>query len=183
MIDAKQLNLAAQVIAEIIRQSPGDEVRGKVKLFKAFYFAHLNFMRANHSLLSEWPIVKMPNGPGIGSFEKLLEELKSQRVIEVHAIHIGPYPSERFVATGKSLPGEQLSPEAIKAIRSAIEMTVGRTAAQLSEWTHAYSKSWNEAKVGSELSIYVDLLSDDTHAAIQTHLAELDASLTDAWQD
>ena len=32
---------AKLVVAEIVRQSPGDELAGTVRLFKAFYFAHL----------------------------------------------------------------------------------------------------------------------------------------------
>ena len=98
MIDENAIrNKAKAVIAEIIRQSPGDRLEGKVRLFKAFYFAHVYFSRSTaKSSLTGWPIVKMPMGPGIDHSEELLEELVEEGVISIEEVDIGPYPSFRY---------------------------------------------------------------------------------------
>ena len=58
-------NLLPEWCWELIRQSAGDRIEGKTRLFKAFYFAHLFYARSAVDYLTDWPIVRMPQGPGI----------------------------------------------------------------------------------------------------------------------
>ncbi len=161
---SEDLQLAKQIVLEIVRQSPGDEIVGKVKLFKAFYFAHLYFAKLNAGLLSEWPIVKMPHGPGIDAFDTILQELLSEQAIETDTANVGPFKAALYRATGKPLACGPLPQNAIDAIRSAVEFVAEKKGAQLSDITHEHSRSWNEAQLGEELSIYLDLLSDEDYA-------------------
>lgn len=155
---------AKQIVLEIVQQSTGNEIVGKVKLVKAFYFAHLYFARSNAGLLSEWPIVKMPNGPGIDNFDMILEALQDEQTIETKATNVGPFEAGCYRATGKPLDCGPLPSNAIDAIRRAVEFVAPKTGAQLSDITHEHSRSWNGAQLGEELSIYLDLLSDEDYA-------------------
>jgi hypothetical protein len=155
---------AKQIVLEIIRQSPGDEIVGKVKLFKAFYFAHLYFARSSAEILSEWPIVKMPHGPGIDGFDIILQALQDEQAIETDTTSVGPFKAALYRATDKPRKSEGLPSTAIDAIRSAVEFVTPKSGAQVSDITHEHSRSWNEAQLGEELSIYLDLLSDEDYA-------------------
>ena len=66
---------AKQVIAEIVRQSTAERMRGKTKLFKAFYFAHLYYAKANVDYFTDCPIVRMPNCAGTDKFHPRVNEL------------------------------------------------------------------------------------------------------------
>jgi hypothetical protein len=155
---------AKQVVLEIVRQSTGDEIVGKVKLFKAFYFAHLYFATSNAGLLSEWPIVNMPNGPGIDNFGTILEALQNEQTIETDTTNVGPFKAVLYRATGRPSECGPLPQNAIDAIRRAVEFVAEKKGAQLSDITHEHSRSWNESQLGEELSIYLDLLSDEDYA-------------------
>ncbi len=45
---------AQQVLLEIARQSTGDAIVGKTKLFKTFYLAHLFYAAKSPGYLTEW---------------------------------------------------------------------------------------------------------------------------------
>ena len=47
-----------------------------------------------------------------------------------------------------------------QAIEDAVELVKSKTAVELSEETHVFSRSWHESQNGEELDIYVDLLDD-----------------------
>lgn len=161
--DTREFERAKAVVLEIIRQSTGDEIVGKTKLFKAFYFAHLFYAKENARYLSEWPIVKMPNGPGIDRFRSIVEALESENAITVEPAKVGPYKSVRYKAVARTEPAAALSAEAVEAIRKAVEFVSRKSGAQLSDITHEFSRTWNDANEGDELPIYLDLLSDDDY--------------------
>ena len=169
-----------RVITEIIRQSPGDELTGKTKLFKAFYLAHLYFASDTSRYLTEWPIVKMPNGPGIDSFDAVIGELAKDRWIETGSKRVGPYQATVYRAASRSAETE-LSEDAICAIRKAMEFVSNKTGAQLSDLTHEHSRSWNNAELGEELNIYVDLLSEDDYKAETARASRIEEELATAW--
>jgi hypothetical protein len=54
---------AQRLVLELIR-SAGGAWDGKARLFKAFYFAHLYYARSEPGILTDWPIVRTPRGPG-----------------------------------------------------------------------------------------------------------------------
>lgn len=150
---------AKRVIVELARQSTGDAIDGKTRLYKAFYFAHLYYANSDApGYLTEWPIVRMPHGPGIDDFRILIDELESEGRIRSIPLRDGPYNSTKFIAVGKS--ESELSELAAKAIGKAAKYVSGKTAAELSGITHVKSRSWVAGSDGDHLNIYLDILSD-----------------------
>lgn len=172
---------AARVILEIIRQSAGDAIEGKTRLFKAFYFAHLFYAIENSSCLTEWPIVRMPHGPGIDRFDDLLENLKSNGLVEAVECHVGPYTSTKFQATKTGLLEESMPDTAAHSVTRAIEFVAHKTGAQLSDITHEFSNSWNDAEDGDELPIYLDLLDDHDYQRAKQKASVVEHDLRVAW--
>ncbi len=166
-------NRAKDIILEIVRLA-GDNIRGKTRLFKAFYIAHLFYAKRAPGYLSDWPIVRMPHGPGIDSADQLIKELVGEGRLAVHTTDVGPYNELQYVATCKQAP-PSLSLSAIDAIRDAVDFVEGKTAAELSELTHEFSRSWKAGKDGDELNIYIDLVSDEDYAADRRAFQEMDA--------
>ena len=172
-------NRAMRIIAEIVRQT-GGQLRGWTRLYKAFYFAHLYYAELAPGYLSDWPIVKMPHGPGIDRGAELIAELKQAGVIATEHVQEGPFQSVRFQLSRADLPGEPLSDEATDAIRQAVQLVQERTAGDLSEMTHEFSRSWNSAQQGEELNIYIDLIPEDEYDARDKSLESMKAAFESA---
>jgi uncharacterized phage-associated protein len=154
---------AKAVIYQIVQMSEGDRIEGRVRLSKAFYFAHLYYAKSTGRYLSDWPIVRMPFGPGIHEFDSLLAELVNDGQIRMVPIEIGPYPSTLFVATGSTV--SNLDKDALESIREAVAFVSRKSCAELSDITHEHSRSWrNASKDGESLDVYADLLDDDTYS-------------------
>ncbi|MEO9595374.1 type II toxin-antitoxin system antitoxin SocA domain-containing protein [Rhodopirellula bahusiensis] len=170
---------AKRIITEIIRQSPGDRLEGKVRLFKAFYLAHLFYAGENADYLTEWPIVRMPNGPGIDRFDELMEELKAASLIEEESTKIGPFNAKCFRFSSQQT--ERLPAAEESAVRRAVEFIDGMTGSQLSDITHEYSKSWRDTQDGSELNIYLDLLDETEYEKVQSERRETESAFKEAW--
>jgi hypothetical protein len=62
---------AKNVILEILRVGDG-EWSGKIKLHKAFYFAHLYYANEYPGFLTDWHFAKLQHGPGIHEDEPLI---------------------------------------------------------------------------------------------------------------
>lgn len=150
--------LAKRILLEILRQNAG-KMEGKTRLYKAFYFAHLFYYKSGHGLLSDWPIVHMPNGPGIEAASDLLRELQGDDLIDMGTQPNGPF-FEYWFALKKSSPSS-LGPNETEAIRLAVEFVKDMTAAELSDKSH--QRSWWKGQPGRPLNIYVDLLDDDEY--------------------
>ncbi|OHB80487.1 MAG: hypothetical protein A2W31_01035 [Planctomycetes bacterium RBG_16_64_10] len=172
---------AKRVILEIVRQSPGDAVKGKARIFKAFYFAHLYYAAEHFGYLTEWPIVKMEHGPGIHDFASLVSELVQEESLQAIPIKVGPYKSTKYRAVEQTQRQHGFSPDELAAIKAAAEFVADKTSAQLSEITHEYSRSWNSAQLGDELRIYIDLLTDDDYSSMQKSSAKLDGEIAEIW--
>ncbi len=91
---------AKQVLVELIRAA-GGEWTGLTKLYKAFYLAHLYYADSAPGYLTNWPIVRMPNGPGVESGDELLTELVLADIITRQNARIGPYPTTTYRVTTK----------------------------------------------------------------------------------
>ena len=152
--------LAKRVIVEIIRQN-GGKMRNTTNIFKAFYFAHLFYAESSPGYLTEWPIVRMPNGPGVDDGNELLQELADAGHLTRKTIRVGPYPANEYHLTENDLAGKPLSKDAVKAIKEAATFVKGKTATELSNLTHEYSRSWTKAKDGERLNVYIDIIPDD----------------------
>lgn len=170
---------AKQIIAEIIRLHLG-EVPAKASLCKAFYFAHLYYAKDASGYLSDWPIVKAPNGPGIQDADELLGEMVDEGVIEFHDVNVGPYNSVSYRLVKNPVP-EALSPVESQAIRAAVDFVREKTGGELSHITQEFSRSWRMAADGDELNIYIDLEPEDQFLRRMQGFKKFDRAIAEAW--
>jgi hypothetical protein len=170
---------APDVILEILRNADG-EWTGKAKLFKTFYFAHLYYADQKPNLLTDWPIARMPQGPGIDQSHKLFGELVGEGYLTIESVHEGPYPEQRYRLTEKGRDAARPPEDARAAIREATLFCQGRTAAELSQLTHERSRSWIEGNNGDVLDIYLDLIPDEEYQQRAEEIARLDGLLAKA---
>jgi len=171
---------AKLIIVEIIRQA-GGVLENKTNLFKAFWQAHLEFAKSRPGYLSTWPIARMPNGPGIDNFDLLLGELMAEGVLETDQIQKGEFEAFIFALTGQAPAGEPLSPEAVEAVKKGVAFVEGKTATQISKVSHELSRSWNEAKDGEELNIYLDLIPDEEYQEQKAKMEKMSVVLREHW--
>ena len=171
---------AKQVICEII-QANGNQFPGKTRLFKAFYFAHLYYWRDGEGVLTTYPIVRLPQGPGIDKGEDLLAELMREGKIRISHQFNGPY-TEHSYELMRPVEVDVDSPRH-RALLQAVAFVESRTATDLSELTHENSRSWQEASNGDALNIYIDLLDDCQYEAIQKRVKEMQESAGGVFSD
>jgi hypothetical protein len=170
---------AHDVILEILRDADG-EWTGKSKLDKAFYFAHLYFANERPGLLTDWPIARIPQGPGIAKSQDLFGELVREGYLTVEQVHEGPYPDSRYRLTDKGRDAPRPPEDARAAIKEATLFCQPRTAAELSQLTHERFRSWIEGQDGDILDIYLDTIPDDEYQKREKEIARLDEQLEKA---
>ena len=169
---------AQDVILEVLRNTDG-EWTGKTKLFKAFYFAHLDYALEQPGLLTDWPIVRMPQGPGIDKSHLLFDGLVREGYLIVERVHEGPYPECRYRLTDKGREEKRPPEDARAAIKEATLFCLSRTAAELSQLTHERSRSWREGKDGEVLNIYIDTIPEEEYERRQAVIEQLDKQLAE----
>jgi len=150
---------AKEIVYAIIREA-GGEFSGRTRLYKAFYLAHIAHWLEQQGILSQYPIARMPKGPGIDQGDVLLAEMRGDGLIESREEQCGPYP-ENVYSIASEYNTHLLDDADIKAIQRALEWVDNKTGTQLSEMTHEHSRSWINAKNGDVLDVYQDLLSDE----------------------
>jgi hypothetical protein len=154
--DAEQ---EARDIVLMIVRAAGGVFQRKTNLYKAFYFAHLYYYKETGDTLTDYPIVRMPNGPGIDKADKLFSALSEK--MEVTQENYGPYTE--FVFTLKTGLNFDEQDERFKAVQRAVDFVKGLQAAEVSAVSHDYSRSWNDGSDGDELDIYIDLLGEEEY--------------------
>lgn len=156
---------AKAIIVEIIRQA-GGTFQKKTNLFKAFWQSHVAYAREHHKDLSNWPIVRMPNGPGIDRFEILLGELMTEGAVEIEEVDFG---NNRIGLRFHALPefSVDLEPEAVEAIKAGVQYVDGELAVSVSEKSHVESRAWNAARDGHELDVTLDAIPEDEYQAMK----------------
>jgi hypothetical protein len=155
---------AKTLICDIIAAAAGKLV-GKVRLHKAFYYAHLYYWKRGTGVLTSYPIVRLPMGPGIDEEPNLVAELVSEGKVRLSWQDNGPFKEAVFELTQPF----QIDPNdpRYQSIEEAVEYVKTRTAGELSEETHVYSRSWQVGQNGQELDIYADLLDDLEYQQLQ----------------
>jgi hypothetical protein len=170
---------AQEVILEILRNGDG-EWTGKAKLFKTFYFAHLYYANERPGLLTDWPIARLPQGPGIDQSHRLFDGLVQDGYLTVERVHEGPYPESRYRLTEKGWTAGRPPQDARDAIKEAALFCRDKTAAELAQITHERSRSWIRGKDGEILNIYVDTIPDEEYEKREEEIKRLDQRLTQA---
>lgn len=132
----------------------GGRLEGKLRLYKAFYRAHLNYFEATGLELTGYPIVHMPNGPGIDNAQELIDELSEAGLLK-ETIGNGTKLNERvYEVIGDSCREED--PDKVAAIAAAVKWAKTLSEKQLKDGSH--NRSWREGISGKEQNIYVDEL-------------------------
>jgi hypothetical protein len=170
---------AKKIIVEIVRQA-GGQFQNKTNLFKAFWKAHLAYAATQPGYLSTWPIVRMPNGPGIGDFDTLLGEMLEDGWLTIDEVQVGPYWAMAF-KLGEHCPPSSLPAAAVAAIREGLQAVDGKTVAAVGDDAHRQSRVWREAKDGEELDIYLDLIDDEERAKLEADLAALKPAVDESY--
>ncbi|MGD9856350.1 MAG: hypothetical protein AB7U20_15500 [Planctomycetaceae bacterium] len=161
---------AKAIIVEIIRQA-GGRFRNKTNLFKAFWRAHVAYAESHLTPLSDWPIVRMPMGPGIDRFDALLGELLLDGAVEVEQVQHGDFVGFVF----HLLPGapESLTPDEIEAVKIGVAAVDGKPANQVSDDSHDHSRSWQLAKDGEELDVFLDVIPEEEYREREQRLYDM----------
>ena len=170
---------AKKIIVELVRQA-GGQFQNKTNLFKAFWKAHLAYAANSPGYLSTWPIVRMPNGPGIEDFDLLLSEMLLDGWLTIDETEVGPYRAMVF-KLGPNCPPPTLPESAIEAIQDGIKAVDGKSATAVSDESHRQSRVWREAKDGEVLDIYLDLIGDEERARLDADLAVLRGALSESY--
>jgi hypothetical protein len=178
--DKRDSDRAKQIILHILRQAGGS--LGKGKLFKAFWLAHLFYAKNSPGYLSDWKIIRLPSGPGIDGGDDLILQLKKSGIIALDHEPKGPY-LETICKLVESDGRQDLPTVALEAIASAVKVVqMHDSAAQINEWSHEVSRSWNTTPNGSELDIYSDLIPDDVYYERKRKLEELNEVYDDLFK-
>ncbi|HQU43004.1 MAG TPA: hypothetical protein PK867_09335 [Pirellulales bacterium] len=69
----------------------------------------------------------------------------------------------------------------IEAIKRAVDFVKGKTASELSNITHEFSRSWRMAADGDELNIYIDLEPEEQYLRRMKGLAKFDRAIAAVW--
>jgi hypothetical protein len=181
MVDSER-GRAKRVILEIIKRS-GGELAGATKLHKMFYWAHRYYSELAPGYLSEWPIVRMPNGPGIDASRSLLGELVMDGLLEVGHASGEPFTPTTYRLTDGLIPGEPLDEIALQAIGMAVDHILPMTATQASEEAHRESRSWRSAWDGCPINIYIDHIPEEEYRTRRQELHELKDRIAAAFAD
>ncbi len=160
-----QREQAKQVICEIVAAAGGKLV-GKVRLHKAFYYAHLYYWQRGVGVLTSYPVVRLPFGPAIDNGPGLVSQLVREGKLRLSQQPNGPY-KETVFELAQPFQIDPNSPRYQAIEEEAAELVRSKTAVELSEETHLYSRSWRESENGEELDIYLDLLDDFEYQRIQ----------------
>ncbi len=169
---------AEEVLLDILAIKGGRH-ESKTLLYKAFYLAHLFYWGEHDGVLTKYPIVKMPQGPGIDAGDALIQGLIDRDLVHREIERKGPYRCEVFTLRVK----REIDPENPRqqAVRAAVDFLGDKTAAEVSSWIHEFSRSWRDAPSGAELNIYLDLLTDEEFERVQRSSIEAAQLVRDAF--
>jgi len=162
----------SDVICQIVAAA-GGRLEGKLRLYKAFYFAHLFYWQRGQGVLTQHPIVRMPLGPGIDQGATIIQALQEDGTLNVSTRPVGPY-REHVYELVKPFEINPADPR-YQAIEEAVEWVRNKSAVELSEETHVWSRSWRQAQDGDVLDIYADLLEDDELGQVKQNVGQAEA--------
>ena len=163
--EAKRLILQIVAIA-------GGRLDGTSRLNKAFYAAHLIYWKEQHGVLTDYPIVKLDNGPGIDDYLGLIDELVAEGNLDAVSETRGPYEQTTLILKTPVV----IDPRDSKfdSIRRAVDWVNAYTTPELSRITHDRPSYRNQPRIGHEQAIYLDVLSDDEYDRVRAACEEVD---------
>ena len=171
---------AEEVLLDIIAVR-GGRFESKTLLYKAFYLAHLYYWEAQEGVLTKYPVVHMPEGPGLERGDDLISGLILSGRITKDVDEYGPFRTECFTLVD-ARPVDPRNPRQA-AIRKALDFIGTKTARQVCDEIHERSKSWKRGHSGDELPIYLDVFTDEELATVWASGKEVDALFSEAFGD
>lgn len=178
MLNLQDKERAKDVIVAIIEEA-GGVFDNKTNLFKAFFHAHVEFAAHQRGFLTTWPIVKMPNGPGIHNFNTLIGELIADGVLEMQSVQKGGRSAFRFLLTQPSSRPLDLPEGSHRAIQFGVKAVKGKWADTVSDESH--NRAWKAAKPGKEINICLDLVDDAEAVELSAEADRVAAAFDLAW--
>ena len=170
---------AKRVIVELVRQA-GGQIQNKTNLFLAFWKAHLHYAANSPGYLSNWRIVRTPNGPAIGDFDYLLSEMLHDKWLTIDEVQLGDRRAMVF-SLGSNCPPPALPKDAVEAVREGIRAVGDRSNSAMSDESYRQSRVWRETKDGEEMEIYLDLIGDEERAKFDADFAILKRALDESY--
>lgn len=147
-----EADITRRLVLKIIK-AYGGKLEGKTRLFKTYYFAHLEYFKATGRTLTDGTIIHMPHGPGLD--DGVLGALhKNGQIRETKPA--GNYAEFVYELLAEASLGKSAEDE---AIGRAVNITRGFTATQLSDMTHVSSHSWKRTRDGQLMDICIDAVS------------------------
>lgn len=124
---------------------------GRVKLHKILYFADfLRYLETGEALTGE-DYFKQQFGPTARHLNKALRELEHDGALRVGTQPFHGYIRYSFVSLKPPLTN-RLSDEEVALLREVIAFVCGRTATQISEFSHA--EPWSMVDMGERIPYY-----------------------------
>jgi hypothetical protein len=163
---------AEEVLLDILAVR-GGRFAGKTLLYKTFYLAHLYFWEENDGVLTQYPVVHMPEGPGIDQGDDLIAGLIGTGRLKREVASDGPYREEVFELL-QARPVDPSNPVQ-HAIRLALDFIGTRNARELCDEIHKRSTAWKRGHSGDELPIYLDVFTDEELGAVRKARQETEA--------
>ena len=165
-----EIDKAKDIILGILQES-GGAFDGKGRIFKTFYIAHLFHFEKRHGFLSDYPIVRMPRGPGMDDAHLVFDSLVNDGAISVGSRPNGPFKEHVYRICGQVDP--KLTEDERESIREAIAYANGKNFKEISDLAHRDSSSWQNGIDGKELHIYEDILDDSEYDEIKKQQSEI----------
>ncbi len=178
MLTSHDKERAKDVIVAIIEEA-GGVFDNKTNLFKAFFHAHVEFARSERGFLTTWPIVKMPNGPGIHDFNTLIGELIVGKALQMESVNKGQHSAFRFRLNQPNTRPADLPDGARRAIQIGVKAVKGKCTGIVSDESH--NRAWQAAQNGKEINLCLDLIGDDESAALTTESEKIAAAFDAVW--
>ena len=168
----------AQAILLAAVLAAGGRWKRKTTLWKAFWWAHLECMKELGAELSDYPVVRLPQGPAPDDGDLLIDSLASSGYIVKGDDGDPRHPAETFSVPDNAkakawIEGRLSAQESVVVDRAALKFK-DMTAREASDFSHAFSLEWNEQRNGVTMNIYRDLLPKErlTRAVEETRDAE-----------
>ena len=118
--------------------------------------------------LSDWPIVRMPNGPGIESGDALLGELERDGVVDQKLVTMDTHESIVCILKDEgrgAAAWDSLTEDEKESVQWAVKRFQDHDSEQATDASHDLSWVWHELPDSAELPIYADLIEDPERIA------------------
>ena len=181
---ARRERAQAVVLAAVL--AAGGRWCRKTTLWKAFWWAHLESMRERGAELTDYPIVRLPQGPAPNDGDVLVNGLVNAGHLHRDTDENPSHPAEIFHVSNADVAQQWvrqvLTQDEISVVERAARKFKDMTARAASEFSHTFSREWRELSNGKWMSIYRDLLSKEKIDRAQSESADAQRALAEAFK-